>query len=241
MTPMTDKLPKAILFDLDDTILATNIMADDVWQKVCKMFAPRVERLKPDVLLKAIREYREWYWSDPHRHRLGRLNMSNARLDIISGVFHQLGIEDPPLAEEIAEVHSVLSAEAVHLSSGALETLDRLKDDGVRLALVTNGTRESQRHKINRFGLGPFFDYILIEGEFGIGKPDERVYMHALDQLDSQPTEAWMVGDNLEWEVAVPQRLGILGIWVDLSGKGLPASATMQPDRIIGSLPELLP
>jgi putative hydrolase of the HAD superfamily len=50
-----------------------------------------------------------------------------------------------------------------------------------------------------------------------------------------------MVGDNLEWEVAGPQRLGILGIWHDHLGDGLPADALARPDRIIRSLAELLP
>ena len=53
-----------------------------------------------------------------------------------------------------------------------------------------------QRGKIQRFGLEPCFDYILIEEEFGVGKPDERVYLHAIGQLDTHPSKSWMVGDN---------------------------------------------
>ena len=49
-----------------------------------------------------------------------------------------------------------------------------------------------------------------------------------------------MVGDNLEWEVVLPQQIGIFAIWFDLAGKGLPESSTVHPDRIIRSLPELL-
>jgi putative hydrolase of the HAD superfamily len=49
-----------------------------------------------------------------------------------------------------------------------------------------------------------------------------------------------MVGDNLEWEVAAPQRLGIFGIWFDAAGKGLPRDTHIRPDPIIASLSELL-
>jgi putative hydrolase of the HAD superfamily len=49
-----------------------------------------------------------------------------------------------------------------------------------------------------------------------------------------------MVGDHLEWEIAAPQRLGIFAIWHDALGEGLPADATVTPDRIIRSLGELL-
>ena len=81
---------------------------------------------------------------------------------------------------------------------------------------------------------------MVIESEFGVGKPEERVYLYALDELDSRPSEAWMVGDNLEWDVAAPQRLGMVGIWVDSAGRGLPESSGVRPDRIIGGLPDLL-
>jgi putative hydrolase of the HAD superfamily len=50
-----------------------------------------------------------------------------------------------------------------------------------------------------------------------------------------------MVGDNLEWEVEVPQRLGIYAIWIASHAEGLPADCTIKPDRIIRSLTELLP
>ena len=49
-----------------------------------------------------------------------------------------------------------------------------------------------------------------------------------------------MVGDNLEWEVVAPQRLGIYAIWHDGYGAGLPPGCPIRPDRIIRSLPELL-
>ena len=49
------------------------------------------------------------------------------------------------------------------------------------------------------------------------------------------------VGDNLEWEVEVPQRLGIYAIWMDVHGEGLPQGSRVKPDRIIRSLAELLP
>jgi putative hydrolase of the HAD superfamily len=50
-----------------------------------------------------------------------------------------------------------------------------------------------------------------------------------------------MVGDNLEWDVAGPQRLGLSGVWIDRRGTGLPGDTTVRPDRIIGDLGELEP
>ena len=237
---VNDLLPKAILFDLDDTVLAFEAVADIVWREISATFAPRLRGVEPDALLSALRQGRKWFWSDPDRHRRGRLDLELARQEVVLAAFDHLGLAAPSLAREIAEAYAVQQYDAVYVFDGALDTLRRLKDHGVRLALVTNGNGEHQRRKIDRFGLASFFDHILIEGEVGLGKPDERVYVCALDRLDSRPSEAWMVGDNLEWEVAAPQRLGITGIWVDSARKGLPASSPIRPDRIIGALPELL-
>ena len=75
----------------------------------------------------------------------------------------------------------------------------------------------------------------------GFGKPEEQAYRHAMTILGAEPHETWIVGDNLEWEVAAPQRLGLTGVGVDGDGRGLPADSPVRPDRIIRSLAELLP
>ena len=234
------ELPSAILFDMDDTILAYGVVADEVWRTVCDRFAPQLEAVEPAELLRAVQEHRQWYWSDPERHRRGRLNMDLARYEMTSGAFQRLGVDAPALADEMADSYIAERDAAVHPFPGALDTIRALRGNGVRLALVTNGEAKGQREKIDKHGLVPLFDHILIEGELGLGKPDERVYVDALDRLNTKPDDAWMVGDNLEWEVAAPQRLGLLGIWVDNVGSGLPASSAVTPDRIIRALPELL-
>jgi putative hydrolase of the HAD superfamily len=237
---MPEPLPKAILLDLDDTILASTVGAGDCWPVVCERFAPAVPGLTPGRLLAEIDRIRDWYWSDPERHRRGRLAMEKARIEIVTLALRALGVEAPDLAQRIARALSALRDEVLRPLPGAIETLRRLRERGVRLALLTNGDGATQRRKIDRFGLAPFFDCIIIEGEFGAGKPDERVYRHALAQLGAAPAEAWMAGDRLDWDVAAPQRLGILGVWVDNAGDGLPPSSPVRPDRIVRGLPELI-
>ena len=108
------------------------------------------------------------------------------------------------------------------------------------MALVTNGDKSQQRRKIERYDLARYFDAILIEGEFGAGKPEEIVYRHVLERLGVPAREAWMVGDNIEWDVAAPQRLGLRGVWVDREGTGLAAAGDVRPHRIIREFPEIL-
>lgn len=237
---MNDCFPKAILLDLDDTILALSESADPCWQSVCERFGPRIEGLIPAKLFTAIKESRVWFWGDPERHRRGRLNLSQARREVVAAALLRLSIDAPTLANEIADTYASEREEAIQPMPGAIDALHHLRGQGIRLALITNGNAEAQWRKIERFELAALFDCIVLEGEFGIGKPNERVYLHALEELNVKPEEAWMIGDNLEWDVSAPQRLGILGIWLDHAGQGLPETSHVRPDRVIRSLSELV-
>ena len=88
--------------------------------------------------------------------------------------------------------------EAIEPFPGVIEILHQLRDKGVQLGLITNARAETQRGKIDRFGLDSLFDCVLIEGASGTGKPDKRVNLHSLEQLQAAPSQAWMVGDSMD-------------------------------------------
>jgi putative hydrolase of the HAD superfamily len=236
---MTHPKPQALLLDMDDTILEDTVSTDICWQKACRQFANEIQPLSPEALQAQIDEVRAWYWGDRERHRQGRMNLTQARAEIVASAFQKLGLDQPDLAARLAVCHAELREQEMKPFAGALETLHSLREQGIRLGLVTNGAASMQRAKIERFGLASFFECIVIEGEFGVGKPDERVYQHALGALGLVPAQAWMVGDNLEWDVGAPQRLGIAGVWVDFAQKGLPASSSVHPDYTIHTLPDV--
>jgi putative hydrolase of the HAD superfamily len=239
-------LPRAILFDLDDTIIAAYGAAQAAWSRAAREFAPALAPLDPEAVAAAIAAYSRVFWSDPAWHKHWRLRLDEARRRVVAGAFAELAAKgaaapDPAVSSAMAERCTAMLHDEMRIFPGAHETLDRLKDKGVRLALVTNGAAAVQRAKVVRFALEHRFEHIQIEGEHGFGKPEERAYTHAMEALGVAPQDTWMVGDNLEWEVAAPQRLGIYAIWYDAYGRGLPPESPIRPDRIITALPELLP
>lgn len=167
--------------------------------------------------------------------------MKIARQSVAEAGLQRVGIVDESLARALAVAYARHRDRRIALLPGALDTVRRFKAAGCALALVTNGSRRTQRMKIERFGLEPVFDAILVEGELGFGKPDPRVYELAMSRLGHSPAQTWMVGDHLEWDVAAPQKLGIYGVWVDANGKGIPADSPVQPDMTIRSITELHP
>jgi putative hydrolase of the HAD superfamily len=238
-------LPRAILFDLDDTLLVAFGPAQSQWQRTIAAFADRLGPIKTVAVAAAIETASTDLWADPGRHKYWRHRIGEARRKIVADAFAALATTGRPVpgqsvGEAMADAYNALHDEELAMFPDAHETLDRLKELGVRLALITNGAGPPQRAKVVRFALEHRFDHIQIEGEHGFGKPEERAYTHAMEVLGVEPHETWMVGDNLEWEVVGPQRLGIHAIWHDGYGVGLPLGSPIKPDRIIRRISELL-
>src|SRR5262245_49055186 len=129
-------LPRAVLLDLDDTIVDDTQAVDVSWEDACQACERDGDHAR---VLTAINDVRDWYWSDPERHRIGRLDMSTARRKIVEMALQTLGRHDEVLAGRIAERYAYLRDLRLTLLPGAVETLAWFRSAGCRMALLTNG------------------------------------------------------------------------------------------------------
>lgn len=231
-------LPAAILFDMDGTILDWQSGMEETWLASCEKHAPAGNA--PGDVVAAIQARRTWFWDDAGRAFRGRMDLDGASREIVRHAFADLGLVDHDAAHRIADEYRAVREIAISPFPGAIETLEAVRARGIPMALITNGEARNQRRSIERHALDRYFECIVIEGEFGVGKPDERVFRHALATLGCDPTRAWMVGDYLEADIEVPHALGMHTIWVDGSGQGLPAGARVTPHRIVTTIAGLL-
>jgi putative hydrolase of the HAD superfamily len=236
---VANNIRRGVLLDLDDTILDDSSTIEQCWKDACFTHRAEFAGSDPDELYGAVRRKGEWFWSDPERHRIGRLDLDVARAEVVRLGLAQLGLDRDDLAEKIAGTYSRQRHAAMQPLPDAIDTVRWFRAQGWRLALLTNGAGDAQRRKIARFDLSGLFDCILVEGELGFGKPDERIYRRALQELAVDPGDAWMVGDHLEFDVAAPQKLGLFTVWIDVQGNGVPPGRNVRPDRIIRRLSEL--
>jgi putative hydrolase of the HAD superfamily len=226
----------ALLLDLDDTLLDYSSGVDTCWEAACASGAPEVPQ---GLLVDALAEARRTFWSDPEHNRRERVNMLRAWTRIASQALERCGA-DARRGTAIAEAFAARRRAVMALFPDALHLLSTARSLGWPLGLITNGDAREQRAKIERHDLARFFDVIVIEGEFGAGKPDAAVYRSALEALGvAAGPDVWMAGDHLEFDVAGPQRLGLRAAWLDRPGLGLPAASAVRPDRIVRDLREL--
>lgn len=234
------ELPRAILIDLDDTIIDDSGCVESCWQDACAEDGLRIEGLDVDLLRREVRAHADAWWSNATRHQIGRLDLRAATREIVTETMRKHGWGNDAIAAEVAGHYRDLREERTALFPGSIETLEWLRSQGVRLGMMTNGGAQGQRKKIEQFALEPYFDHILIEGEFGCGKPDPRVFATLLDALQVESHETWAVGDNIEADVFGAMDAGIHGIWINAGDEGLPNGTARSPDRVVTSLRELM-
>jgi putative hydrolase of the HAD superfamily len=93
---------------------------------------------------------------------------------------------------------------------GMLETLKR---KSVRLGIITNGKGKFQMENIKALGIEKYFDTILISEFEGIKKPDPEIFKKSLKQLNALPSESIYVGDHPVNDIRASRNIGMKGIW----------------------------
>jgi putative hydrolase of the HAD superfamily len=236
MTPQ----PKAIFFDMDGTLLDWQTAEGESWRDSCVRGYSSFDGAESQALFDAILVKRDWFWSDRARATKGRMDLLAASTSIVRDALRSIGHDLPDLAANIALDYRTQREDMITPFPGAIELLESLRQRGTTMALITNGAADSQRRSVERFGLTRYFDCIVIEGEFGVGKPDVRVFRHALTACGVDPGETWMVGDNIEADIVTPHALGMHTVWVDAESRGLPVDAAVRPHRVIRAIGDLL-
>ncbi len=229
--------PKVILLDLDDTLLDMYSAMHSSWQEICAEVAPP---LGGDAasLRETIRRESAIFWADEETVAEYRVRPLDSRTHIVRLSLLAEGLDEAP-AEEIAERALRDFLDRLAPFDDSIATLETLRSQGYRLGMVTNGSSDTQREKIARWNLEPYFDEIVIESEFGRGKPDPGVFAKALAGTGAAPHEAWMVGDNLYADIGGARGAGIHSVWIHRERLQFPDDPPAHPHRRIGHFDEL--
>jgi len=111
-------------------------------------------------------------------------------------------------------VDAALATTDLRLVPGAVAGLDRLRDAGIRVGLVSNVLHESPvavRRWLARTGLDAHLDPIVLSAEIGRAKPSPVPIRRALTALGVRPADAVHIGDE-RWDVVAAWRAGVAAI-----------------------------
>lgn len=127
------------------------------------------------------------------------------------------------------------------LEEDALSTLKKLEENGYRLGLISNAGDDKDVQQLARgFGIASYFDFILSSAACSYRKPHPRIFELALANWYLLPSEAVMVGDNLDADIRGAKSVGLYGIWISRrAGQRTDEELQVRPDASLASLSEL--
>ena len=90
--------PKGILFDLDDTIVADDIVSEQAWRKTCEIVANKIKPITPEQLYLTLNRERISFWSDTAKAKKFSTNVFGSRLNIAQTALLKLEIKNETIA-----------------------------------------------------------------------------------------------------------------------------------------------
>ena len=220
-------LIKAITLDLDDTlwpIWPTIERAEQALNDWLVQHAPQTATLLAHPAVRhEIREHVNGLHPEL-KHNLSALRRKSIRLALSrSG-------EDPGLAEPAFDIFFA-ERNRVTLFDDALRSLAFLASR-FPLVAVSNGNAD-----IHRIGIGAYFRASISAQQFGVGKPDPRIFQAAAVAAGVQAGEVLHVGDDATLDVLAALDCGMQTVWVNRADHLWPHPA--QPHETVTTLTEL--
>ncbi len=253
---------RAVLFDLDDTLLPDESAANEAlvataaiakqWHNIppgdlkdaVRIVARRLFRAHPIVAAHgSVFDISSWealcsnFDGDDDEMKQLHEWAPKYRSEVWNQALCEIGVCDPLLADQLSVIYPHERRNRYISFPDAKPCLDRLAAGDFKLGVVTNGPYDLQCAKIEVSDLRAYFGAVLVSRQVGILKPDPRIFALALGELGVSAQEAVFVGDTPKTDIVGAHAAGMRAIW--LNRYSAPQPESMVPDRTIHSLDEL--
>ncbi|XP_051935439.1 N-acylneuraminate-9-phosphatase [Hippocampus zosterae] len=229
---------KAILFDLDNTLIETNraghfaiqktsellktslAIDDDTIPNICDKFKQKLMHEKFDPADgRSIDEIRVGHWEDSIKE----------------------SVESPSSPSLAAQCYYLWKNSRLELLSLSPEVASLLKQlrRKYKLLLLTNGNTQTQREKVEAVGCENFFDRIVVGGDHAEQKPFPSIFRLCFDLLQVEPQDCIMVGDSLDTDIQGGVNAQVRAtVWINSAGVALPLDS-VTPDYTLSTVLDL--
>jgi 5'-nucleotidase len=230
--------PRAVLFDLDDTLFDHLHSTCQGLQVVCQSYSRFQEHPIDELLVNYMRLLDEVHL----RVLEGSLTIDEARRERFRRFFLLYGPETedlPRIVEHAARLHREAYQASRQPVAGVVPLMEYLHGR-VKIAIVTNNLVTEQVEKLRHLKLDHLIDELITSEETGYIKPDPAIFHVALARIGCRTEEAVMIGDAWKSDVLGATRAGIRTIWFNRSGVACPEPDLAVEIRAFEPLEEIL-
>jgi carbamoyl-phosphate synthase large subunit len=200
--PQRETAPKAVLFDLDNTLYPEEQFVLSGFRAVAQALGERLN-LPVEMLL----------------DKTLKILQDHGRGKVFDRLLEELQIDSAKWLRTMVQVYRSHQP-LIFLFPGVTAALRSLKDRGVKIGLVTDGLASVQRRKIAALGLDWPMDVIVCTEEIGEGcrKPSTTPFEVALQLLKVPAGAAAYIADDASKDFAGPNRLGMTSVQLRSAG-----------------------
>lgn len=223
--------PRAIAFDLDDTLWSCDDVIERAERVVYDWLARHYPMITDEFDLESMRSIR-------HETAAGNTALAAdlTRLRHESLVWHARRAGYPEDLAERAVAVFMDERNRVNLYTDVMPVLRQLAGH-VPLIALTNGNAD-----LERIGLDHLFEVILSAADVGAPKPDPTMFRAACDRLGLRPGDLVHVGDDPQLDVHAAHRFGARTVWINRQEMKWPEGLPRPHHEIVTlePLPDLL-
>jgi len=194
---------KAVLLDLDDTLLDTHTLVERQKDVYKAYLHDRIPTLDPEMIDSAV-EQADLDVYATHSVSIGRW------IALGSLVAKRLPGAAPDICMDGVSLLVAMYATVPDVFPGAYDAVSLFRDTGTTMGLVTHADPGWTELKLNRTGLGGFFDHIEIIDEHGYKGSDS--WAKAIEALGVKPSEVLVIGDSLSGDIRASREAGVTHI-----------------------------
>jgi HAD superfamily hydrolase (TIGR01509 family) len=209
---------KAVIFDLDGTIVDFNIDFNAARAEV-------VHLLTKQSLPSSILSVNESVFVTLRKAKRRMKENGKAEQEFMK-------LKEKVIA--VVERYESEAAQKTNLIPGILETLQTLREMKLKIALFTANGEKSTNHILRRFRLRQFFDAIITRESVLAVKPDPVHLEAALKALKVKPKEAIVIGDSVR-DMECARRLEVLAVGVTTGFSSIEELARAGADYLASS------
>ena len=204
-----------IVFDVDDTLYEQIVPFENAYKS---LFDMDIDIEKFYLLSR--------YYSDVkfEASRNGEMTMDEYHIYRIQEAAKDLGV--CLTAEQALSMQKEYkkNQQKLQMSNTTISILELAKENNVKLGIITNGPSEHQWAKIKALGIESWIsrENIIVSGDYGINKPDVRIFEIMQEKLQLPNASLYYIGDSIENDIVGANNADWKGIWINRYKRKLP-------------------
>jgi len=230
-----------IVFDLDDTLYNATWLTNKSRLGGLLMMQEKGLQVNIEKGIQVLNQIVEEFGSNSANHFDIFLQRIKNRPDIVKN-------EDYSIAKYIAAGvmgYHKIKVRYLKPYKDVKENLEKLKEMGYKLAIISDGIAVKQWEKLLRLNITDNFDWVFITDEVGIKKPHPELFKYCIAKMKVPPSDTIYVGDNLDKDIEPANQIGMHTVLIHRGGKYDPnfpknkIHSNVKPEYEIHSLSEL--